>query len=181
MGLQLTKQQQIWSLQSVYVLVFSILVLKDDGFSFTSNLFLSFKYSLKCQKQILTSTKACGSGAKYPLWTVVKLHYTWNWNVTAQSILLFQGDVHTLLFFRLVLKSVCPPWLKGGCVSEVRRYCLHALIMLFCLTPQATKFRKTPGSGDLRWEQVNTCSNSWSWLNGKAHHALELGWLRRDS
>ncbi len=67
--------------------------------------------------------------------------------------------------------EVClpPSWLKGVCVSEERRYCQHGLIILFSPTLQATKFRQTPGSRHLWWEQVNTCTNCRSRINGKAH------------
>lgn len=68
--------------------------------------------------------------------------------------------------------EVClPPWLKGVCVSE-ERYCQHSLIISFSLTLQATKFRQTPRSRHLWWEQVNTCTNSWSRINGKAHPTM---------
>lgn len=61
-----------------------------------------------------------------------------------------------------------PPRLKGVCVPEERRYCQHSLIILFSPTLQATKFRQTPGSRHLGWEQVNTCTNSRSRINGES-------------
>lgn len=43
-----------------------------------------------------------------------------------------------------------PPCLKAICVSEERRYCPPAhLIIVLSLTLQATKFRQTPGPGYL--------------------------------
>lgn len=74
----------------------------------------------------------------------------------------------TALFQTSFEVCLAPPWLRGVCVSQERRYCQHSLIILFSKTLQATKFRQTPGSRHLWWEQVNTCTNSWSRINGKA-------------
>lgn len=87
---------------------------------------------------------------------------SWSFSPTA----LFQTS------FEVCLPLPSPPFpLAEGCmcVWRERRYCQHSLIILFSLTLQATKFRQTPGSRHLWWEQVNACTNSWSRINGKAH------------
>lgn len=81
--------------------------------------------------------------------------------MTAGSILHFHGAFfHLQLHSKLLLKSVCPP----------HELCVYSNYLFFpLLNLQATKFRQTPGSGYRRWEQVNTCTDSRSRINGKSH------------
>lgn len=98
-----------------------------------------------CQISTVSSCQApLYSKLKYD--SPINTSLSWSFSPTA----LFQTSFEVCL----------PPWLEGVCVSEERRYCQHSLIILFSFTLQAAKFRQTPGSRYIRWEQVNTCTNS---------------------